>query len=217
MTSSSLLQLPIPLSPPGAWPSRSLHSEVQGRARRHSTCPSPLPASPCLSWLGAPLGPQNLPSCTDPGSQGSGGPPPSLGLQVRGAYLGLGLGLVETLDAVTEVDVLFEPTVGTDQRAAPTCPHSLFVPGPLDTPGTPRTHPSHQVPSWGGRCLHSCLLPSGATLGYCKEGAPTSAAPHPRPTPNWRGWVLALKTRNLLPSPLGPQCPTQGLSRDLLD
>lgn len=183
MTSSSLLQLPIPLSPPGAWPSRSLHSEVQRHARRHNACPSPLPARPCLSWLGAPLGPQNLPSCTDPGSQGSGGPPPTLGLQVRGAYLGLGLGLVETLDSVTEVDVLFEPTVGTDQRAAPTCPHSLFVPGPLDTLGPPeRTLLTSVPPGEGGACTAVCC-PLVLHWGIARRGPLPLLPPIPAPPP----------------------------------
>ena len=104
MTSSSLLQLPVPLSRAGALPSRSLPQST-GAHTQAQYISSPLPARSCLSWLEAPLGPQNLPSSTDPGSQGSGDPP-TLGVRIRGAYRGLDLGLVETLGAVTEADVL---------------------------------------------------------------------------------------------------------------
>lgn len=107
-----------------------LGTQTGTHACRHVAFPFTLPAHACISWLRAPLWPQNLPSSTEPGSQGSKWVPVSHGtVGVRGTSLWLGLGCVETLDAVTEICSV-KSTAATDQAHAPTTPILLLSPGP---------------------------------------------------------------------------------------
>ena len=106
MTSSSLLQLPVPLSPRGG--SALPFSAAEYRGTHTGTIHFPLLSLHFLASLGLkPLGgPRISPAAETLGPKAPGGSPPTLGVQIRGAYLGLDLGLVETLGAVTEADVL---------------------------------------------------------------------------------------------------------------
>ena len=97
-----------------------------------------LPSVRLLASLGLePLrDPRISPAAQTLGPKAPGGSPPTLGVQIRGAYLGLGLGLVETSDTVTAMDALCQ--VHSWHRSA-ACPHSLS-PGP-QTPLGPRNAP----------------------------------------------------------------------------
>lgn len=74
-----------------------------------------------------------------------------------------------------------ESTAATEQPPPLTCPISLFAPRPTRRPLRPpeRSLFSPVFLPWGGKCLQSCLLPSGETLGYCNYGGcPGAVAPN---------------------------------------
>lgn len=141
---------------------------------------SPCTSLPLLAW--SPSGAPSLPSCTDPGSQGlRWAPTYPWGFAGQGCLRRIGSWI--SGDRLSdEVDVLSGPTVGTGQRAAPTCPHSLFVPGPARHPGTPERTLLTQCPSWGGGAAAVCC-PLVLHWGIARRGpylcCPPSL-PHPQ-------------------------------------